>query len=212
MEELDLLKKDWQKANAFEQISEAEIYKMLHKKSSSIVKWLLIIGILEFVFWNIVTVFINDEKYQLKINEYGVSNFMLIINIINYIILLGFIYMFYKNYKTISTTDSTQQLMKNILRTRKTVQNYIWYNLAMVSVTIIITIIMLFNHNPRMISLMQNQTQEGHYGFFVCICVVISIVIILIIIGLFWLFYKLLYGILLKKLFANYKELKKIEL
>jgi hypothetical protein len=82
----------------------------------------------------------------------------------------------------------------------------------MVSVTIIITIIMLFNHNPRMIALMQNQTSEGHHGVFVCICVVISIVIILVIIGLFWLFYKLLYGILLKKLFANYKELKKIEL
>jgi hypothetical protein len=30
--------------------------------------------------------------------------------------------------------------------------------------------------------------------------------------GLFWLFYRLLYGILLKKLIANYNELKKIDL
>lgn len=34
MEELDLLKKDWQKnAHAFEQVSEVDIYKMLHRKS-----------------------------------------------------------------------------------------------------------------------------------------------------------------------------------
>ena len=41
MKELDLLKKDWQKSdNSFEQVSEIEIYKMIHKKSSSIVKWM----------------------------------------------------------------------------------------------------------------------------------------------------------------------------
>ncbi|MFT5964898.1 MAG: hypothetical protein ACI9L6_001650, partial [Flavobacterium sp.] len=35
MKELDLLKKDWKKnENSFEQISETEIYQMIHKKSS----------------------------------------------------------------------------------------------------------------------------------------------------------------------------------
>ena len=52
MKELDLLKKDWQKDTAFEQVSEVEIYKMLHKKSSSIVKWILIVSLLEFVVLN----------------------------------------------------------------------------------------------------------------------------------------------------------------
>ena len=47
MEELDLLKKDWKKnENSFEQISEVDIYKMLHKKSSSIVKWIFYISLL----------------------------------------------------------------------------------------------------------------------------------------------------------------------
>ena len=53
MKELDLLKKDWQKNNAFEQVSEVEIYKMLHQKSSSIVKWILIVSLLEFVILNL---------------------------------------------------------------------------------------------------------------------------------------------------------------
>jgi len=35
MEELDLLKKDWKKnENSFKQVSENEIYKMIHRNSS----------------------------------------------------------------------------------------------------------------------------------------------------------------------------------
>jgi hypothetical protein len=41
-----------------------------------------------------------------------------------------FIYLFYKNYIRISTIASTKQLMKDILKTRKTVQYYVWYNLG----------------------------------------------------------------------------------
>jgi hypothetical protein len=44
-ERAGFIKKDWQKSdNSFNQISETEIYKMIHKKSSSIVKWILIIA------------------------------------------------------------------------------------------------------------------------------------------------------------------------
>ena len=126
MEELDLLKKDWQKSgDSFEQVLEVEIYKMLHTKSSSIVKWILIISVLEFLFWSLLTVFLNDDTYQSKMQEYGIENLMFALNCINYLVIVVFIYLFYKNYKTISTTDSTNQLMKNILKTRKTVQNYI---------------------------------------------------------------------------------------
>jgi hypothetical protein len=136
----------------------------------------------------------------------------LVLNIVNYVIIIGFIIVFYKNYRSISTTDATQQLMKSILKTKKTVQNYIWYNLAMIAVSIIITLIMLFNHNPKMISLMDKEISQGHQTYFICICTLISIIFIILIIGLFWLFYRLLYGVLLKKLFTNYKELKKIDL
>ena len=39
MDELELLKKDWQKNNnTFEKKSSSDLYAMLHKKSSSIVK------------------------------------------------------------------------------------------------------------------------------------------------------------------------------
>ena len=50
MDELELLKKDWKKNDGqFTQVSENEIYGMLHKSSSSIVKWIFIISIVEFL-------------------------------------------------------------------------------------------------------------------------------------------------------------------
>jgi len=213
MEELDLLKKAWKKEeHSFEQVSEKEIYKMTHQKSSSIVKWILIISLVEFVFWNFITLGFSDEKYQAKLVAYGMDHIMLVFNVINYIVLAAFIFVFYRNYKMISTTDSTHLLMKNILRTRKTVQNYIWYNLGVASLSIILSIVMLFYHNEQMITMMNNADAEGNRIYFLTACTAISILFIGLILGIFWLFYKLLYGILLKKLFANYKELKKIEL
>ena len=52
MDELELLKKDWKNNNEqFKQVSENEIYGMLQKSSSSIVKWIFIISILEIILW-----------------------------------------------------------------------------------------------------------------------------------------------------------------
>ena len=212
MEELDLLKKDWNRKKSFEEISEHDIYKMSHKSSSSIVKWLLIISIIEFAFWMILTVVLNDDQYQVKLHRYGIEDIIFWINVVNYIILVAFIFVFYRNYKTISVTDSTQRLMQTILKTRRTVQYYIWYNLGIVVVNIILTILMLFKHNPQVLALIAEAEAKGDKMFFITKCIGISVLFIAVIIILFWLFYRLLYGILLKKLFANYKELKKIDL
>ena len=57
MDELELLKKDWQKDdNNYPKKSYNEIYKMILKKSSSIVKWILIISILEVLLWTGISV------------------------------------------------------------------------------------------------------------------------------------------------------------
>lgn len=212
MDELDLLKKDWNKKEpGFQQLSEAELNRMTHRSSSSIVKWLLLISVLEFAFWGVLTFAFNDEKYQLKLHRYGIEDLMYWINIVNYVILVAFIFVFYKNYRAISTTDATQTLMRNILRTRKTVQYYIWYNLGIVAVNIILSVLMLFYHNSQMQSMLEDAAHKGHREMFLVICWALALVFILAIIGLFWLFYRLLYGILLRKLLGNYKELKKME-
>lgn len=212
MEELDLLKKAWQKdTHEFEQISEVEIYKMLHTKSSSIVKWILIISIVEVLFWTAISIFYNTDEYMKKLHAEDMMIYFKVLNFINYAVILWFIYNFYKNYIKISTTASTKQLMKDILKTRKTVNYYVWYNLSMIVISLIAGFVIAFAYNPKMSLLKDKIAHENNY-YTLCITLGIMILTCIVIVGLFWLFYRLLYGILLRKLNANYKELKKIDL
>ncbi|OYU81899.1 MAG: hypothetical protein CFE23_03220 [Flavobacterium sp. BFFFF1] len=212
MKELDLLKKDWQKdGQPFRQVSEAQINSMLHRKSSSIVKRILIISVIEFLFWSLLTVLLSDDKYQSKQHNSTLESFLVIANIVNYAVLVLFIYFFYTNYKRISATDSTHKLMTNILRTRKTVQYYIWYNLGIVALNIILILLVEFYYDQNLVTLRENANARGNGTLFLMECIGLAVVFIGIIFGIFWLFYRLLYGILLKRLYMNYNELKKTE-
>lgn len=206
MEELDLLKKDWKKNQNFPEISENEIYGMLHKKSSSIVKLILIISILEVVLWFFVGLLFDSEEYFKKLNSSFLVDFFNVFTVLNYAVIAAFIYIFYKNYKNICVVSSTKHLMKSILNTRKTVNYYIWYNLAMIIVGTILGFILAFNTDPNLIKL----TEHNDSVFYIAIAICLVAVVVLV--GVFWLFYRLLYGILLKKLYKNYNELKKIDL
>lgn len=210
MKELDLLKKDWQKSeNSFEQVSEIEIYKMIHKKSSSIVKWILIISILEVLLWTCLSVCFDSDEYLKKIKHGELIAYFEVLTYFNYAVILIFIYLFYKNYIRITTTSSTKQLMQDILKTRKTVQYYVWYNLAMLIFSLIIGFVIAFAYNPEMVAL-KNQINANNKVMAVTIAFLAFTSIVFY--GLFWLFYRVLYGILLRRLYANYKELKKIDL
>lgn len=210
MEELDLLKKDWKKSTAsFEQISEIELYKMIHKKSSSIVKWILIISILEVLVWTMLGFTFNSDAYLEKISQSSLEVVFKIMNVVGYGITVLFIYLFYRNYIQISTIASTKQLMKDILKTRKTVQYYVYYNLMMIAYSIIVGFIIAFTFSPE-IDVLKVKIVSNNSAM--AITIALLFLVTLLIFGAFWLFYRLLYGTLLRKLLANYRELKKIDL
>ncbi|SEA75680.1 hypothetical protein SAMN05443667_10895 [Flavobacterium gillisiae] len=217
MKELDLLKKDWQKNNdSFEQISEKEIYKMIHKQSSSIVKWILIISILEFSLGIILNIILSFTKVEEKNTEFikglGIYGYYQAFTIVLYAVIICFIIQFYLMYRTVATTDSTKLLMKNILKTRKTVQNYILFNL----ITLAAFFITITTFGLKS-ALLHKTLENGKHlvdisNTIYIISFLVIIAITAVVIGIIWLFYRLLYGILLRRLHANYKELKKIDL
>jgi hypothetical protein len=210
MKELDLLKKDWQKnKDSFEQVSKIEIYKMIHKKSSSIVKWILIISILEVLLWTSLNMIFNADDYLENINNNGFVSYLKLFNYLSYGVIVVFICLFYKNYIRISTIASTKQLMEDILKIRKTVQYYVWYNLAMIAVLLLIGFIIALFYNPETVVLREKIESDPKI---IAITVGILAFVSLVLFGLFWLFYRLLYGVLLQRLYVNYKELKKIDL
>ena len=204
MDELELLKKDWKKQEgSFQQISEKEIYGMLHKGSSSIVKWILIISVLEFLFLRLLdlSIFLDDE-YSNRMKEHHIYDFEKFVTIFNFVVLLVFIYYFYRNLKAINSSSSVKKLMQDIINTRKIVKYYVWYNLVLVGITSAIVIYSQFMYDKNI-----NHLYDKYQLFFILGGFFFVIIILL----LFWLFYRLLYGILLRRLQKNYNELQKID-
>jgi len=212
MDELDLLKKAWKKdTHSFEQVSETDIYKMLHKKSSSIVKWILVISLLEFALWALLSVLYNTDDAIKSLHAENFAVYLKILTYVNYLVIVLFIYGFYRNYAKISTITSTKQLMQDIIRTRKTVKYYVGYNLFMIFISTILGFVMAFVYNPKMELIKYKIAhEESYYTLTITICMIIATLVVFV--GGFWLIYRLIYGILLRKLNANYKELKKIDL
>lgn len=205
-----MLKKDWKRSeNAFSQVTEKEIYTMLHKKSSSIVKWILIISIMEVLLWTAVSFWSSTDEYMIAAGYEEFIRYFQIFNFVNYGVVLVFIYLFYRNYIRISTTASTKRLMDDIIRTRKTVNYYVWYNLVMIVLSFIVGFVLAFLCNPEAEELRRRVSQDKAALLKIVVVLVLCIGVFS---GLAWLFYRLIYGILLRKLLANYKELRKIDL
>src|SRR5690606_16185492 len=138
-DELDLLKKDWQGREAgLPKLSYDEIYGMIWKKSFSLVKWIFYISIIEFVFWAGINILFNDPQTVQELKYMHIDNLIMGLNIFNYAVILYFIYKFYVNYKKISFTDSSRKLMGTILRVKRTVTQYVWYNLIIFAASSII--------------------------------------------------------------------------
>jgi len=208
MDELEFLKKDWKKQGAdFPKLSYNEIYKMIHKKSSSIVKWIFIICIAEFLFWGVITLLIPESTFTIY-EKFNLKTFLFITQILHYVVVFVFIYLFYKNYKTISVVDNTNLLMKNILKTRKTVHYYVYYNIALYIILSVILNVIMFSHPNILIESYMPKNATLDSDKFLGIMIVAQILVLLVMCGLIWAYYRIIYGILLKKLTRNYKELE----
>ena len=125
--------------------------------------------------------------------------------------MIYFIFKFYQNYRKISATDSAKELMKKILKTRKTVMRYVWFNLAIFAITMVVVFIEVVVFNPPKEFTDYISQADSSMTIWVVLCL-IFLVVILVFGAFLWGFYKVLYGILLKRLNTNYKELKKLEI
>lgn len=213
MDELELLKKQWQKQEQnLPHLSFNDIYKMILKKSSSIVKWLFYISIGEVLFWTVFTLLLPKRNYEI-IDELGLGQLVIYSNIVYYIIFLTFIYLFYQNHKKISATSNAKELMQNILRTRNTVKYLIIFNISWMG-AFLIGLNIFYSLNPDLIlSAMRNDPNistldknELLLYFFIG-----QVIFGIILIGGLLLFYRIIYGIFLRRLHKNYKELERME-
>ncbi|NQY30375.1 MAG: hypothetical protein HRT69_12990 [Flavobacteriaceae bacterium] len=205
MEELDILKKNWNK-DIHPKVSAESIYKMILKKSSSTVKWIFIISVIELGIGLITGVFITPQDYNDLNLPSWIEHFVTISSL-----LIVFIYSFkfYKNYKTINTSSSIKVLLNNIIKTRKTVKQFVLINLSLMAILIIIALSYTLTSptgiNNEIVFELINLKDYLVLGIIILISTAICIGICLFI-------YFLLYGILMRKLNKNYEELKQLDL
>jgi hypothetical protein len=209
--DLESYKKTWEnQPEETKSVSKIDIYKMAHSKSSSVVKWIFIIGLLELIFWSGLNLLVPDN-YMKVYKDFNLVDFLNYYFILHYIVIALFLVLFYKNYTSVSVVDNTKRLMNKILRVRKTVKYYVYYNLGgFVLVTIIVNSVMF--SNPEMIAETMNpQHLNVNMDTLLTVTLVAQIVVLLVMLLILWLFYKVTYGTLLKKLNKNYKELDSLD-
>jgi len=211
MDELEILKKDWNTTKPnHKKLTVNDIYPMLHKKSSSIVKTLFYISIAELVFWIVVNTIPHfcSTEYNAKLEAIYTNDFVIgLITFFSYAIIVLFIYLLYKSHKSISVTDSARKLMENIIKTRKVIKYYVLYNLIMAGVSLIVGFYYAMHNDP---DIANDLSTFGNKKMLLIIAFLLLFTSVFI--GVIWLFYKLIYGFLLKRLNKNYTELKKLEL
>jgi len=212
-DELELLKKDWQKKEFdVPKLSYDEIHKMIWKKSSSIVRWILIISILEFTVPHLLYLLPSMRDGMELYENIGVSKYLVVLSGFTYIIAFYFIFQFYKRFKEISVLDNSKSLMKKIIKTRKTVKHYVIFSLSMIMMTIIIMIIGVYlndnmvNAFPELKDSLANISPEKLKITIMISIGIFGVILTLVMGGIYF----LLYGLLLRKLKQNYSELRNL--
>jgi hypothetical protein len=216
MDELDLLRSAWKNnEQKFSKIPRNELYEMYHKKSSSVVKWIFIVSILEIVFWLSMTIFGSsgggEDEGTKVIDNLNIDAYFYAMSVISYVILIFFCYRIYKAYIRLKITDNAKKLMADILNVRKTVSLYIYFNIGFLIISLGFIFYRFFVTDPGMIDLFNKAEAKGKMFVITLMVVVVTVVVIGFLSLLAWLIYKIVYGFFLKKLHRNYEELKKIE-
>lgn len=213
MDELELLKKDWKSRDEnYPKLSQNEIYPMLLKKSSSIVRWIFVISIIEFALPHLLYLLPSFRNGLQIYEDMGLSTIFIVLSVIQYTVVAYFIYQFYMRYKEISVLDNAKNLMSSILRTRRTVKHYVIFCLTLILMIFVISMVSIYlnNHFIEDFGLTEKAKDISPEKLKLSIILFIGAFGVLFTLAM-GVIYFLLYGLLLKKLNKNYRELKQLE-
>ena len=209
MDDLELLKQDWDKnSDAFKTYNQKDLFKMIKKNSVSISKTLLIIGLIEVVLWFAL----------LYLDQRGNEPFFNLKTMIRTAMFVSFIGALAYYYAKINSECNSKKLIKSILSLRRLILIYV--GLIFLSI-FVFTLIEAKEDTADMVrgwidgyneaSLNRGQPKAtasdfspGVAYFFYAISMIVFFIVLYFI-------YNRVYGGLLEKLKANYYELTKLE-
>jgi len=216
--DLDSFKKTWQEQPVQQKYNDNEILQMLNKKSRNYVKYIFWISVFEFLFLTLIGLFyiIQGKESNSFINiltKLGVQrtseledtfdNIYLVLKILSLAITAYFVLKFYQNYKVIKIEENLKKFILKIIKFKKTVNAFILINIALlITFTSIFTIFVFYILNTQNVEI----TNSTLIGFIAGIIISTAFTVVMV-----WLYYRVVYGIIIKKLDKNLTQLKEID-
>lgn len=201
MDKLDQLKTNWNKQSFDRQYTKEELNAFLQKKSTTSIKWIFYLSIIEFSLYLLLPLllpnYLESFDYYKTLNLY---EFAITTTIFGYVLLIYFMVVFFRNYQKISVSDSVKGHLQTILNTRKAVNQYIYLNLIILIVFLGVVMYHAFQYDQNFLDL-KNQ------GISPLVFLLTFGLIILGILSLFGLLYYFIYGRFLRPLKRHEKEL-----
>ena len=216
--DLDNYKKTWQEQDKQSKYSNADILKILNQKSRNYVKYILWISIAEFLLFGGIIIFymIYDDgsdniiKLMSRLGivenqtiKADMAHLNFFIKLLSLVITGVFVVVFYKNYKKINLEANIKQFILQILQFKNTVKLFISTNIILLVVFNMLIAGFIFNNV---------QKQEIHlqsHDWWVAILTILATTLFSL--ALIYIYYKIFYGIILKKLSKNLRQLQKME-
>ncbi len=215
---IENLKKTWQEHKIPPKYQSTEIEAMLHKSSRNYVKYILGISIAEFVIiliFNLYYLFTGGDSAPILnvFSKLGVATTPVLqqqLDVVYYflkvssLLLSGyFIYRFYQNYIHIKIESDLKKLILQIIKFKKTVNFFILANIGLMIAFMVVLGGFIFYILSNEHIAPNHPTLIAFYVGFI-ISTILSVLFI-------WIYYRIVYGILLKRLEKNLNELEKIE-
>ena len=216
--DIDSFKKSWQDQTIADGYNQEDIEKMLNKKSRNYVKYILWISIAEFFVFgmiNFITLFSSNfhtdftsilNRLQIKNQsqvEFSLDRIYNWMKVASLVITGIFVIIFYINYKRINVEANLKKFIIHIIAFKKTVNLFIISNIVLLLLVIgCFTTFIIYTMRLQKIHI-DNPTFWGLISgvtFSLLICIILIL-----------LYYKIAYGIILKRLSKNLNQLEAID-
>ena len=216
--DLDSFKETWQQQPVQPKYDTSEIESMLNKSSRNYVKYILWISLVEFVLIlgaNLYYTFLGEDTADLVsvLGKLGIDNsdqfqntltqLYLALKIVSLALTGIFVYLFYQNYRKINVEANLKKLILQIIKFKKTVQLFILANIVLVILFTLILGIFTFSVLAQQNIELTNPTI---IGFVTGLLLTMGISVVLI-----WIYYRVVYGFILRRLGKNLEQLQNIE-
>ncbi|MGX5683766.1 beta-carotene 15,15'-monooxygenase [Chryseobacterium cucumeris] len=216
--DLDSFKKTWQEQPVQPKYDNKEILQMLNRKSRNYVKYIFWISVIEFLFFSVFGLFYffqeeESESFRKMLTRLGAqeapeveSNFghvYLAIKILSLLITAYFVLKFYQNYRKIKIEENLKGLITRIIKFKRTVN-------AFILISIVLLLLFTFVLIAFILYILDSQNIQPTNSSLTIIIVGITVSTLLAI-SMIWVYYRLVYGTIIKKLDKNLKQLKEID-